>query len=81
MNKKLVLRVNADPATGNLVRAGTSVRRHRLTKGEVKEALLKLRIPRAANAARISVGPESGFSPIGAEHAIVQTEPSEKKAR
>ena len=70
MNKKLVLRVNADPATENLVRAGTSVRRHSLTEGESEKALLELRIPRAANVARISVGPESGFSPIGAEHAI-----------
>ena len=70
MNKKLVVRVNADPATENLVGAGTRVRRHRLTEGEIEKALLELRIPRAANVARISGGRESGFSPIGAEHAI-----------
>jgi hypothetical protein len=31
------------------------VRRHRLTEEETKKALLELRIPRAANVARISV--------------------------
>ena len=31
------------------------VRRHRLTEGETEKALLELRIPRAANVARISV--------------------------
>lgn len=46
------------------------VRGHRLTEGEIEKALLELRIPRAANVARISVGPESGFSRIDAEHAI-----------
>ena len=46
------------------------VREHRLTEGEIEKALLELRIPRAANVARISVGPESGFSRIDAEHAI-----------
>ena len=46
------------------------VRKHRLTEAEIEKALLDLRIPRAANVARISVGPESGFSLIGAEHAI-----------
>jgi hypothetical protein len=46
------------------------VRGHRLTEGEIEKASLELRIPRAANVARISVGPESGFSLVGAEHAI-----------
>jgi hypothetical protein len=46
------------------------VRRHRLTAEETEKFLLELRIPRAANVARISVGPESGFSRIDAEHAI-----------
>ena len=46
------------------------VRGHRLTEGEIEKALLELRIPRAANVARISVGPESDFSRIDAEHAI-----------
>ena len=46
------------------------VRGHRLTEGEIEKALLELRIPRAANVARISLGLKSGFSPIGAEHAI-----------
>jgi uncharacterized membrane protein YheB (UPF0754 family) len=46
------------------------VREHRLTEGEIKKALLELRIPRAANVARISVSHESGFSRIDAEHAI-----------
>jgi hypothetical protein len=45
-------------------------RGHRLTEGEIEKALLELRIPRAANVAGISVGPESGFSRIDAEHAI-----------
>jgi hypothetical protein len=44
--------------------------RHCLPEGEIEKALLKLRIPRAANVARISVVTKSGFSPIGAEHAI-----------
>ena len=43
---------------------------HHLTEGEIEKALLELRIPRAAKVARISVGPESGFSRIDAEHAI-----------
>lgn len=46
------------------------VRRHRLTAEETEKFLLELRIPRAANVARIRVGPESGFSRIDAEHAI-----------
>lgn len=46
------------------------VREHHLTEGEIEKALLELRIPRAAKVARISVGPESGFSRIDAEHAI-----------
>jgi hypothetical protein len=46
------------------------VRRHRLSAEETEKFLLELRIPRAANVARISVGPESGFSRIDAEHAI-----------
>ena len=70
MNKKLTLRVEADPVTENFVRAGTSVRRHRLTEGESENALPELHIPGVANVAGISVGLESGFSPIGAEHAI-----------
>ena len=70
MNKKLALRVDADLVTENLVRSGTRVRRHSLTKGESEKASPELHIPGAANVARISVGLESGFSPIGAEHAI-----------
>ena len=46
------------------------VRRHRLTEGEIEKSLLELRIPRAANVARISVVTKSAFSPIGAEHAM-----------
>jgi hypothetical protein len=38
------------------------VRRHRLTEEETEEALLELRIPRAANVARISVS--LGLEPL-----------------
>ena len=72
MNKKLALRVEADPVTENFVRVGTSVRRHRLTEGESENALSELHIPGVAKVAGISVGLKPGFSPIGAEHAIEQ---------
>jgi hypothetical protein len=45
-------------------------RGHLLTQGEIEKVLLELRIRRAANVARISLGPESGFSRSEAEHAI-----------
>lgn len=37
------------------------VRGHRLTEGEIEKALLELRIPRAANVARINVAPNPAF--------------------
>ena len=58
------------PRRRNRQRHLSAVRGHRLTEGEIEKALLELRIPRAANVARISVGRESGFSVVGAEHAI-----------
>jgi len=68
---EIVLRASQlphDAEIGNVI--SSVVRGHRLTEGEIEKALLELRIPRAANVARISVGPESGFSLVGAEHAI-----------
>ena len=46
------------------------VLKYHLSVEDTTKALLELRIPRAANVARISVGPESGFLRIDAEHAI-----------
>jgi hypothetical protein len=57
-----------DAETANLI--FSVVRGHLLTQGEIEKVLLELRIRRAANVARISVGPEFGFSRIDAEHAI-----------
>ena len=62
--------VDADLVTEDLAPAGTSVRKHSLTKRESEKASPELRIPSTANVVGISVGLESGFSPIGAEHAI-----------